>query len=841
MPLYIEQYWNLQEDQLIESLSTTKAGLSDEEAEIRLKQYSNVQLRKKRLPKDFLLFIGQFKSPIILILILSAVLSFCLGEHTDGSIILTIILASSILSYKQEKNASDALQKLLQTVQITATVVRNGSEKEIPIYHVVPGDIVLLKAGDTVPGDCRLFSALDLFVDEAALTGETFPVEKRSGVIDVDTVLSARSNSVFMGTHVISGSARALVVYTGTQTVFGGISKHLERNAPETEFERGVRRFGFMLTQITMLLVIIIFAINVFFHKPLMDSLLFALAISVGLTPQLLPAIISINLSRGASNMAKRKVIVKRLSSIENFGSMNVLCSDKTGTLTEGLITLYQSLNSNGNPDDHVLKLAYLNARFETGYANPIDKAILDSAMKPDIGNIIKKDELPYDFIRKRLSILIKDGEEEMLITKGAFESVLQICDWTEDENKKVIDINGQKDRLHQVYETYSSRGFRVLGIAYKQQPPFTVFDKSDEQGLIFAGFLLFADVPKTDVASVLQELKQKGIALKIITGDNPVVAEHLYQQIGLGKPLIITGNDINNMGTIALARRAPHVDVFAAVEPNQKEQIVMALKKSGNVIGYLGDGINDAPALHAADVGITVNTAVDIARDAADIILLCNDLKVLIDGVTEGRKTFSNTIKYIFMATSANFGNMFSMAGASLFLPFLPLLPKQVLLTNLFTDIPEIGIASDSVDAEAIGRPHSLNIKFIGKFMIVFGVISSVFDYFTFFVLLRILHAGPGEFRTGWFVESVTSATLIVLAIRTSKPFYKSRPGKQLLASTAGIVVLTLALPWLPFTDVIGFTRLPVTFYASLLTIIVCYFTVAEIAKRIFYRYVYF
>lgn len=826
---------------MIEALSTSINGLSEENAAARLNQYNNVQIKKRKLPNGLFLFAHQFRSPIILILILSAILSFCLGEHTDGSIILIIILASSVLSYLQEKNANDALQKLLQTVQVTSDVIRDGREREMPVDNIVPGDIVLLKAGDTVPGDCRLLSAADLFTDEAALTGETFPAEKSCGIVDINAGLSARSNAVFMGTHVISGSARALVVQTGVQTVFGSISKHLRQNAPETEFERGVRRFGFMLTQITLLLVIIIFAINVFFHKPLMDSLLFALAISVGLTPQLLPAIISINLSRGASNMAKRNVIVKRLSSIENFGSMNVLCSDKTGTLTEGFISLYRSLDIAGKPDDQVLKLAYLNACFETGYANPIDKAILDAAPKPDISDIIKKDELPYDFIRKRLSILIKDTDGEMLITKGAFETVLQVCNRTADRSGKMMDINEQRDRLHQLYETYSSQGFRVLAVAYKRQPSFPVLGKTDEQYLIFAGFLLFTDVPKADAASVLRQLKEKGITLKIITGDNPVVAEHLYQQIGLGKPHIITGSEISNMGTVALARQVSRVDVFAAVEPNQKEQIVLALKKSGNAVGYLGDGINDAPALHAADVGITVNTAVDIARDAADIILLCNDLKVLIAGVAEGRKTFSNTIKYIFMATSANFGNMFSMAGASLFLPFLPLLPKQVLLTNLFTDIPEMGIAADSVDEEAVGRPHSLNIRFIRKFMVVFGLISSVFDYFTFFVLLRILHAGPGEFRTGWFVESVISATLIVLVIRTAKPFYKSRPGRQLLVATAGVIALTLTLPWLPFTDVIGFTRLPVIFYASLLTIIAGYIIVAEIAKRIFYRYVYF
>lgn len=840
MPLNTTHYWSMDEDQLMASLSSSEYGLSKTQAEARQKEYNDVQIKRKKVAGWVSLLAGQFRSPIILILILSAIVSFCLGDHVDGGIILVIILASSLLSFRQEKNASSALLRLLKAVQVTASAWRDKKTEEVPVNDIVPGDVILLRAGDMVPGDCRLLSSSDLFMDEAALTGETFPAEKKCGILGADCNLAERSNIVFMGTHVISGSAKAIVVQTGSQTVFGGISKRLKQNAPETEFEKGIRRFGFMLTQVTMLLVIVIFAVNIYFHKPLMDSLLFALAISVGLTPQLLPAIISINLSKGASNMAKQQVIVKRLSSIENLGSMNVLCSDKTGTLTEGVVSIYKAVDALGNESAEVLRLAYLNACFETGYVNPIDKALLNIPVKPDTDNVIKKDELPYDFIRKRLSILVRDDEKETLITKGALDNVLSVCNYTTDKTGNTTDINGQREQLEHMYVTYSSQGFRVLGIAYKKQAAFGEL-KEEEQDMVFAGFLLFTDIPKADAASVLQGLHQKGISLKIITGDNAVIAAQLYKQIGLGEPLVLTGSDMRNMSSNALINRAVRTDIFAAVEPNQKEQIVLALKKSGNVVGYLGDGINDAPALHSADVGITVNTAVDIAKSAADIILLCNDLNVLVAGVTEGRKTFSNTVKYIFMATSANFGNMFSMAGASLFLPFLPLLPKQVLLTNLFTDIPEMGIATDSVDEEAIEKPHSLNIKFIRMFMVVFGIISSVFDCFTFFVLLRVLHAGVNEFRTGWFVESVISATLIVLVIRTSKVFYKSKPGKQLIGATSGIVAFTLILPWLPFADVIGFTHLPFKFYACLLAIIVAYFITAEIAKKTFYRYVYF
>ncbi|MDE1193131.1 MAG: magnesium-translocating P-type ATPase [Arachidicoccus sp.] len=841
MSLNTIQYWSIGEGQLMDNLSSSEDGLSKTQVEARLKEYNDVLIKSKKIPGWVSLFAGQFRSPIILILILSAILSFCLGDHVDGGIILIIILASSLLSFRQEKNASDALIKLLQAVQITASVWRDKKMEEVPVNDIVPGDIILLKAGDMVPGDCRLLASSDLFMDEAALTGETFPAEKKCGILGADCNLAARSNIVFMGTHVISGSAKGVVVQTGSQTVFGGISKRLKQNAPETEFEKGIRRFGFMLTQVTMLLVIIIFAVNIYFHKPLMDSLLFALAISVGLTPQLLPAIISINLSKGASNMAKQRVIVKRLSSIENFGSMNVLCSDKTGTLTEGIVSLYKAVDVLGNESLEVLRLAYLNACFETGYVNPIDKALLNISIKPDIDNIIKKDEVPYDFIRKRLSILTKSQNEETLITKGALDNVLSVCNYTTDKAGNTTDINEQREQLEQMYVTYSNQGFRVLGIAYKKQAAFGELKKEEERDMVFAGFLLFTDIPKADAASVLQALHQKGISLKIITGDNAVIAAQLYKQIGLGEPRVLTGIEMRNMSSNALINRAARTDIFAAVEPNQKEQIVLAIKKSGNVVGYLGDGINDASALHSADVGITVNTAVDIAKNAADIILLCKDLKVLVAGVVEGRKTFSNTVKYIFMATSANFGNMFSMAGASLFLPFLPLLPKQVLLTNLLTDIPEMGIATDAVDEEATKQPHSLNIKFIRKFMVVFGIISSVFDYFTFFVLLKILHAGTSEFRTGWFVESVISATLIVLVIRTSKVFYKSKPGKQLIGATLGIVAFTLILPWLPFAYLIGFTHLPFKFYPCLLAIIAAYFITAEIAKKTFYRYVYF
>jgi len=836
-----ECYWNSTATALLKELSSGMEGLSQEEAEKRLREAGPNTLKSKLNTNDLLLFLRQFKSPVTLILIFAAILSFFLGEKTDAFIILLIILVSAVLGFYQEKSAANALGKLLQLVQVKISVLRDGKECSIALEQTVPGDIVLLSAGNTVPGDCRLLVSKDLYANEASLTGETFPVEKKCGMVPEKATLSERSNMLFMGTHVISGTARAVVVQTGLHTEFGAISQHLRQMQPETEFEKGIRRFGYLLMEVTLLLVVIIFSINIFLHKPVLDSFLFSLAIAVGLTPQLLPAIISINLAKGASNMARHSVIVKRLSSIENFGSMNVLCSDKTGTITKGEVVLHKALNYTGKDDEKVFRMAYLNACFETGFANPIDLAIKNYAC-PDITGISKKDELPYDFIRKRLSILVsgESGSGSLtLITKGAFEKVVSICTTVAGEGGKVIALDDVKEALLRLYTTLSEEGYRILGVAYKNiDPSFTGLQKEDEQDMIFLGMLLLTDPPKEDIVATLQELHQLGIALKIITGDNALVAAHISKLVGLPEPVILTGANMREMTTEALSRQVGRTNVFAAVEPNQKEQILIALKKAGYVVGFMGDGINDAPALHCADVGISVNGAADVAKEAADIVLLGNDLSVLAQGVREGRKTFANTLKYIFMATSANFGNMFSMAGASLFLPFLPLLPKQVLLTNLLTDIPEMTIATDTVDPGLIEVPRRINLPFIRKFMIVFGLISSIFDYATFGVLLYWLKAAPTEFRTGWFIESVVSASLIVLVVRTSRPFYKSRPGKYLLLSTIFIVLITLVLPLTPLAGLLGFTRLPLRFYAWMSVIVLFYIISAETAKRIFYRH---
>ena len=833
-------FWSISIAELLGNFKSTATGLTTEDAKKRLIQYGANRLKPQKRSDVFTLLIGQFKSPIILILLFATGLSLFLHNIVDASIIFTIVLISGLLGFWQEHGASDAVAKLLAIVQIKTAVLRDGGQQDIHIEDVVPGDIVVLSAGDIVPGDCLLLESKNLFVDEAMLTGETFPVEKDVAVLAADTALSKRTNSVWMGTHIVSGSAKALVTLTGKNTEFGMVSERLKLKPPETEFERGIRRFGYFLGEVTIFLVVIIFAINVYLHRPVLESFLFSLALAVGLTPQLLPAIISINLAHGAKKMAQKKVIVKRLASIENFGSMNVICSDKTGTLTEGTVQVESALDVNGEANDKVFLFAYLNAFYETGFTNPIDKAILDYR-KIDLSDYRKQDEIPYDFIRKRLTIAVVKGNSHFMVTKGALTNILEVCSSTETREGTVIDLGSEKEKIQKHFEEFSNNGFRTLGIAYKNMPTDTPINKSDEKEMIFLGFLTLFDPPKANIIDTIAKLKTLGVSLKIITGDNHLVAASISKKMGLADNKIISGPELRQMSDAALLRSVGSVDVFAEIEPNQKERIIIAMRKAGNVVGYMGDGINDASALHAADVGISVDTAADVAKDAADIVLLEKDLAVLVEGVREGRTTFANTLKYVFMATSANFGNMFSMAGVSLFIPFLPLLPKQILLTNLMTDFPEMTIATDNVDEQMIDYPRRWDIKAIRKFMITFGLVSSFFDYLTFGLLLLILHANEGQFRTGWFLESVISASMIVLVIRSRKPFFRSKPGKYLLIATLSIAVITLIFPFTPPGKIFGFSPLALSTYLLLILIVVIYILAAEITKRIFYKKVKF
>jgi P-type Mg2+ transporter len=868
--------WGDTVEQVFASVASSALGLSDEEATQRTRQLDDNRLRRRRRRTGLSILLAQFKSPIILLLIGSAGLSFLLDDTTNAAIITIILVASSLLGWWQEWSAADAVARLLAVIAIRTKVVRDRREIEIPLDEVVPGDIVQLRAGDLIPGDCRIVESRDLFVDEAALTGETFPAEKSAGQLPVDTPLSRRTNSLFLGTHVVSGTANAVVVHTGKQTEFGRISERLEFRPPETAYERGLRNFGNLLLKVVLVFVVAVFGVNVYFHRPVVESLLFALALAVGMTPQLLPAITSVVLAEGAKSMAREQVIVKRLLSIENFGSMNVLCSDKTGTLTEGVVRLHAAMNVEGQPDDRALRLAFLNATLQTGFANPIDAAIR-SFREFDSSSVRKLDEIPYDFLRKRLSILVDDDGSTMMITKGAFTSVIDACSQVETSATERTDIGPFRESLQRRFEELSDQGFRVLGLAVRDlnivsgeeggslfpvgpQPPqrleiqigrpekvsrprgvptqMTEIQKTDERNMTFVGFLVFFDPPKAGITETLRELNQLGVSLKIITGDNRVVAASIARQVGLENARVLTGGELRMLSDEALRHQAQSVNLFAEVEPNQKERIILALKKSGDVVGYMGDGINDASALHAADVGISVASAVEVAREAAQIVLLRHDLSVLVQGVKKGRATLANTLKYIFVCISGNFGYMFSMAVASLFLPFLPLLPAQILLINLLADFPAMALATDSVDPELIQRPRRWNSALIARFMLVFGLSGSIFDFLTFGVLRFVYRASEVQFRTGWFIESVMTGLIIMLFVRTKRPFFKSRPGRHLLFAAAMTGSITLALPFSPIGTSLEFVPPEFSLLLLIAVIAMLYGLTMEVAKWLFYRF---
>ena len=842
-----ESYWLIPNNVLINMLKTDPNGLSSIEASFRLSKLGNNRLDTKRKKNFLSLFLAQFKSPIIIIFVFTALLSFFLGEREDALIIFAIILISSSLGFWQEKTASDVIHKLISTVKTKSKVLRDGKIKDIVSENIVSGDIIILESGDKVPADCKILESKDIFVNEATLTGETYPSEKSDvAILTKDVPLRKRLNSLFMGTFVISGTAKALVIHTGANTEIGKISGRLNYKQ-DTEFQKGIKQLGYFLVEITLLLVISIFLINVYLGRPVLESFLFPLALAIGLTPQLLPTIISINLSHGARRMANEKVIVKRPESIENLGSMDILCTDKTGTITTGELKLYSYSDINGHNNEKILLYAYLNAMYETGYANPIDKAIKEYK-NLDISNYSKLDEIPYDFIRKRLSIAVSISEntssqnkrnQNIIITKGALQNILDICSFVEIDNEKVEHISTYYQKIIDTFKDLGNQGFRVLGIAHKiinENSYSVVVDKDDETDMIFLGFLVFFDPIKSELPDSLNKLHKIGVSVKIITGDNRYVAKHVAQKIGLTNTEIVIGEEVHHMSSTVLAHKVTFVDIFAEIEPNQKEQIILALRKAGYGVGYIGDGINDAPALHAADASISVDTAADVVKEAADIVLLEKDLKVIVKGIEEGRKTFSNTLKYIFMATSANFGNMFSMAGASSFLSFLPLLPKQVLLLNLITDIPEMTIATDNVDKEMIQKPRKMNIKFIRKFMLYFGLLSTLFDFITFGILI-VLNASIAEFRTIWFMESLISASLIILIIRTKSVFYKSRPSKYLIISIFSIIGIIIIIPYTIIGKLFGFVSPPLIYLPIIGIIVFTYICMTEVVKKIFYK----
>jgi len=826
-------------EELLPRLNSSLDGLSSDEVKRRLEVFGYNELVRKKKRAAIIDFLSHFKSPLIIILLVAGLISGFFGEVVNAAIIFIIITLSVVLDFYQESKADRAAEMLKRKVATTATVLRDGAKREVRLAEIVPGDIIFLSAGDIVPADARVISAKDLFVNQSALTGESFPVEKTNLPLkSYDPSITEWSNYLFMGTSVVSGTATAVVVKTGSLTEYGKIAKRLVAREPETEFQRGIRSFGYMIMQVTFLLVIFVFFINALYMRSVLDSLLFAVALAVGLTPELLPMIISVNLSKGAVSMAKKGVIVKRLAAIQNFGSMDVLCTDKTGTLTENRVKLILHMDLNGNESDKVLLYSYLNSYYQTGLKSPLDEAIL-RFRDVDVKDYRKVDEVPFDFVRKRLSIVVEYQNQRFMITKGASEEVAKICSFYE-VGEVIADITDEvRQKIEQKHMDLSAEGYRVLAVAYKRlREDKPIYTANDEKEMVFLGFIAFLDPPKETAREALQLLKNAGVELKILTGDNELVTRKICEHLGFDVRGIVTGSEIAQMHDDALARIVEEVNVFCRVTPAQKDRIISALKNNGHVVGFLGDGINDAPSLRTADVGISVENAVDIAKESADIILLQNDLRVLHDGVLEGRKTFGNTMKYIMMGVSSNFGNMFSVAGASLFLPFLPMLPIQILLNNLLYDFSQSTIPTDEVDREYLERPKRWDIQFIRLFMVCLGPVSSLFDFLTFFIMLYFFNASEPLFQTAWFIESLTSQTLVIFAIRTKRsPFWKSKPSRLLLLGSVAIIAFALILPYTPLGAIFRFVKPPATFYIALAAILGAYVALAEIIKSWFYR----
>ena len=829
-------------EELMTRLKASPQGLSSEQAIENVEVYGRNEFAREPKHSVFKEFFLHFKSPLIIILLIAGIISGLLGELPNTIIILTIIFVSVVLNYYQESKAEKAAQLLKQKVTTTATVLRDNVKQEIKFPEIVPGDIIYLSAGDIAPADSRVISAKDLFLNQSSLTGESFPVEKTAGVVKGKKgAIIDWSNYCFMGTSVVTGTASAIVVKTGSATEYGKIAKKLIEKAPETEFERGMKSFGFLIMQVTFLLVILVFLI-ISLRTPttggVVTALLFAVALAVGLTPELLPMIITINLSRGAMAMSKKGVIVKRLSAIENFGSMNVLCTDKTGTLTENRIKLILNVDIEGTEDEKVFLYSFINSTFQTGLKSPLDEAILKHK-EIDTSKYQKIDEVPFDFIRRRVSVVVERAGQRFFIAKGAPEEILKICSCFE-LGKAVADLSEEnRKKIEEKYHDYSASGLRVLGIGYKPlKEDKAVYSINDENDMVFLGFVAFLDPPKETAKQSLQMLSKAGIELKVLTGDNELVTRKVCDNLGFEVRGVALGTDIANMSDEALMVVVEEANVFCRVNPIQKDRIITLLKKNGHVVGYMGDGINDAPSLRTSDVGVSVDNAVDVARESAAIILSRNDLTVLAEGVLEGRKTFGNTMKYIMIGVSSNFGNMFSVAGAALFLTFLPMLPVQILLNNILYDVSQSTITTDTVDEEYLERPKRWDISFVRKFMMYLSPISSLFDFLIFFTMLIFFAASPALFQTAWFIESLCSQVLVVFIIRTRrKPFYKSKPSKYLLISSSAIIVFALLLPFTPLGRVFGFVAPPPLFFVVLAILLGAYLLLVEVVKNWFYK----
>ncbi len=831
------RYWSLAAPELMTALQSAAAGLSAADAAQRLRRLGPNTVEEQARVSALRLLLRQFASPLVLILVFGAAISLFLRNWIEASIILAIVLGSCLLGFTQEFRASAAVAELRRRLALTVRVLRDGEPRAIPAAELVPGDVIELAAGCLVPADGIVLAAKDFLLSEASLTGESFPVEKRPGTVPPETPLARRTNCVFAGTSVRSGTARALVAETGPRTAFGAVAARLKARPPETEFARGVRQFGYLLVRVMVLIVIFVLVVNQALGRPALESLLFAVALAVGLTPELLPAIVSVTLSHGARAMARSGVMVRRLEAIENLGSMDVLCTDKTGTLTAGVISLDAAVDAEGRPSREVAELAYLNAALETGIENPLDAAIVAAGERDGltVAGRAKIDEIPYDFIRKRLTIVVA-GEEpvhHLIVTKGAFTTVLAVC-----ATADAAPLDGAaRERLVAYYRQKSAEGFRVLAVATKRVAAKDRYERTDEAGMRFAGFLLFFDPPKPDAERTIRDLAALGVRIKIITGDNRYVAAHVAEAIGLDPHAMLAGEELARMKDEALWQRAPGTELFVEVDPQQKERIIRALQRTGHAVGYLGDGINDAPALHAADIGVSVDQAVDVARDSADIVLLRPDLDVLRRGVEDGRRTFANTLKYIGMTTSANFGNMVSMALATPLLPFLPLAAKQILLNNFLSDLPLVTVSTDRVDAARIERPQRWRVRDVRRFMIVFGLVSTAFDLLTFALLLQVFATDEATFQTAWFIVSVLTEIAVVMVLRTGGPAWRSAPSPLLAWTSVVVGLAALALPALaPLASALGFVPLPWALLGTAIAIVAGYVLCTEAVKLAFF-----
>ena len=829
----IDSYWSEDIPQLLGRLHSTQEGLSSADAASRLRQYGRNELREQKTLSRIRVFWNQLRSPLLLLLVFAAGASAVTGEWVDATIVLLIVAATVGVGYAREYGAEAAAAALRARVRTHTQILRDGVVGSIPLEEVVPGDVVLLSAGSLVPADAVVIEATDCFVSEAVLTGESFPTEKRPGTVPVSASLAQRTNCVFLGTNVRSGTARCLVTATGTATQFGTIAHRLTLRPPETEFDRGLRRFGYFLTTAMLIMVLLVFVAHTFRGRPPVETLLFAIALAVGLSPELLPAILSVNLARGANMMAGRGVLVRRLNAIENLGSMDTLCTDKTGTLTEGVIRVAGAFDAAGTESSSVLETAACNAALQSGLVSPLDEAVLQT-YKPDLRQFDKLGEIPFDFIRKRLSVLVRTTDGTRLVTKGAFHHILEVCTRLTDGAKLSPERSAE---LKERYASWSKQGIRVIAVAVRRMEGQTSCTRDDENDMTFVGFVTFLDRPKEGASKAIADLARLGVSVKLITGDNKLVAQHVAGLVGMHTDRVLTGAELDSIHDEALWRAAEQTDLFVEVDPNQKERIILSLKKMGHVVGFIGDGVNDAPAMHAADTSLSVESAVDVAREAADFVLLERNLDVIRGGIEEGRRTFANTLKYVLTTTSANLGNMVSMAAASLFLPFLPLTAGQILLNNFVSDIPAVGIANDGVDPELVDQPRRWDIRFIGRFMVEFGFLSSTFDILTFLTLIIVFSVNVETFRTAWFVESLLTELVIALVVRTRRRFYQSRPGALLLWSTAALAILTYVIPFLPDARVLGFVPLSPPLLATISAITCLYVVATEIGKAWFYR----